>query len=109
MFAVAAGGEELSRTVSLKTVDSADRVVTVSAGSDVRFKNNYGTSLHRASLTKVSTGKKMFSLEAFPPGESLGLEFPHQGSYSFCYWVEQKSVSEKSSCLQIDVVALQTT
>ncbi len=109
MFAVAAGGKELSRTVSLKTGDLADRTITVSAGSDVSFKNNYGISLHQASLTQVSSGKRMFSLETFPPGESLGLQFPRQGSYAFCYWMERETVPEKSTCLQIDVVALQTT
>ena len=104
-----AGGEELSRTVSLQTGGLADGTITISAGSDVNFKNNYGTSLHQASLTQISSGKRMFKLETFPPGESLGLEFPQQGSYAFCYWIERGTVPEKSTCLQINVVALQTT
>ena len=109
MFAVAAGGNELSRTVSLKTGDLADRTITISAGSDVNLKNNYGISLHQANLTQIPSGKRMFHLEAFPPGESLGLQFPRQGSYAFCYSVARETVPEKSTCLQIDVVALQTT
>ena len=109
MFAVAAGGAELSWTGSLETGELADRTITVFAGADVRFKNNYGMSLHQASLTQISSGKRMFHLEAFPPGESLGLEFPRQGTYAFCYSVARETVPEKSTCLQIDVVALQTT
>lgn len=109
MFAGVAGGDEFSRTVSLKTGTLENRTITVFAGSDVSFRNDYEFSLHQASLTQIPSGKRIFNLKAFLPGESLGLEFPRQGAYEFCYWMERATVPGKSTCLQIDVVALQTT
>ena len=109
MFAVVAGAEGTSRTVSLKIGNLENRTVTIFTDSNVSLTNTYETSIHQASLTQISSGQRMFNLETFPSGGSLGLEFPRQGSYEFCYSMERESVPENSTCLQIDVVALQAT
>lgn len=99
-------GESLARSISLEANDS-EQVIRIPVGVQLKVQNNYPQELYQTSVIG-SSNKRLLNIETFQPGQSFDLEFTKKGPYSVCYSLESGEDSEKSICLQINVVPLQT-
>ncbi len=78
-------------------------------GKPIRLQNDMTRVLYNTSILQVDPEKNILKLATFQPGQSVNLEFTRKGEYQVCYeWVAESAPEILSSCLRLNVVALQT-
>jgi len=95
--------------ISLQRVNGDGPLMHITEGKPVRLQNDMTRVLYNTSILRVDSEKNILQLATFHPGQSVNLEFSRKGEYQVCYeWVAETAPEMLSSCLRLNVVALQT-
>ncbi|HIF02817.1 MAG TPA: hypothetical protein EYQ84_05740 [Nitrospinaceae bacterium] len=82
--------------------------VAVTKNSEVQVRNDALTTLYSFTVIKISTGKRMVSINNMKPSASFNIAFDRPGTYVACYLNKSKKTLTQNTCLQIDVVGLRS-
>ena len=100
--------ESTNTMISLSpSVQQLERVV-VTKNSEVQVSNDSVTTLYNFTVIKISTGKRIVSIDDMKPSASFNIAFDRSGTYVACYLNKSKNALTKNTCLQIDVVGLRS-
>jgi hypothetical protein len=94
--------------ISLSTPGPELKTFRVAKSADVRLDNDSQMTLLNFTVIQIASGKRMLSIKKLEPHASLNLAFDRAGTYIACYRGEIKKHLSQSTCVQIDVVGLQS-
>lgn len=107
-FGVAADSSS-TPIISLQRVNDNGPQMRVTEGKPVRLQNDMTRVLYNTTIHRLDSERNIMKLATFLPGQSVNLEFTRKGEYQVCYeWVAESAPEMVSSCLRLNVVALQT-
>jgi hypothetical protein len=95
MISLSPSGQQLERII-------------VTKNSKVQVRNDALTTLYSFTVIKISTGKRMVSIDNMKPSASFNIAFGRLGTYVACYLSKSKKTFNKNTCMQIDVVGLRS-
>ena len=98
--------ESTNTMISLSPSGQQLERVVVTKNSEVQVSNDSVTTLYNFTVIKISTGKRMVSIDDMKPSASFNIAFDRPGTYMACYLSKNKKPLNKNTCLQIDVVGL---
>ena len=100
--------EATSTMISLSPSGQQVERIVVKKNSEVQVSNDSVTTLYSFTVIKVSTGKRMVSIDNMKPSASFNIAFNRSGTYVACYLNKSKKALTQNTCLQIDVVGLRS-
>ena len=100
--------ESTNTMISLSPSGQQLERVVVTKNSEVQVSNDSVTTLYNFTVIKISTGKRMVSIDDMKPSASFNIAFDRSGTYVACYLNKSKNALTKNTCLQIDVVGLRS-
>ena len=100
--------EATSTMISLSPSGQQLERVVVTKNSEVQVSNDSVTTLYSFTVIKISTGKRMVSIDNMKPSASFNIAFDRPGTYVACYLNKSKKALTQNTCLQIDVVGLRS-
>ncbi len=83
--------------------------VRVMQNSPVVLSNNWGVPLHQATITQLHSGASLAKIKTVMAGQSVSLEFPREGAYSICYFLDPEQQPDEKRCFYLTVVPCKTT
>ncbi len=78
--------------------------IRVPSRSPVSLHNNGETAIHQTTITQVPSGQRLARIARVAAGQSIHLEFSHEGAYSICFYLKPDSPPAEEKCLYLDVV-----
>lgn len=100
--------ESTNTMISLSPSVQQLETVVVTKNSEVQVSNDSVTTLYSFTVIKISTGKRMVSIDNMKPSASFNIAFDRTGTYVACYLNKSKKALTQNTCLQIDVVGLRS-
>ena len=100
--------ESTNTMISLSPSGQQLERVVVTKNSEVQVSNDSVTTFYSFTVIKISTGKRMVSIDNMKPSASFNIAFDHPGTYVACYLNKSKKALTQNTCLQIDVVGLRS-
>ena len=100
--------ESTNTMISLSPTGQQVKRVVITKNSEVQVSNDSVTTLYSFTVIKISTGKRMVSIDNMKPSASFNIAFDRPGKYVACYLSKNKKTLNKNTCLQIDVVGLRS-
>jgi len=100
--------ESTNTMISLSPSGQQLEKIVVTKNSEVQVSNDSVTTLYSFTVIKISTGKRMVSIDNMKPSASFNIAFDRPGKYVACYLSKNKKTLNKNTCLQIDVVGLRS-
>jgi len=94
--------------ISLSPSGQQVKRVVITKNSEVQVSNDSVTTLYSFTVIKISTGKRMVSIDNMKPSASFNIAFDRPGTYVACYLSKNKTSLSKNTCMQIDVVGLRS-
>jgi len=98
----------LNTMISLSPSVQQLETVVVTKNSEVQVSNDSVTTLYSFTVIKISSGKRMVSIDNMKPSASFNIAFDRTGTYVACYLNKSKKALTQNTCLQIDVVGLRS-
>ena len=100
--------ESTNTMISLSPSGQQVKRVVITKNSEVQVSNDSVTTLYSFTVIKISTGKRMVSIDNIKPSASFNIAFDRPGTYVACYLNKSKKELTQNTCLQIDVVGLRS-
>ena len=100
--------ESTNTMISLSPSGQQLERVVVTKNSEVQVSNDSVTTLYNFTVIKISTGKRMVSIDDMKPSASFNIAFDRSGTYVACYLNKSKKELTPNTCFQIDVVGLRS-
>ena len=100
--------ESTNTMISLSPTGHQLERIIVTKNSKVQVRNDALTTLYSFTVIKISTGKRMVSINNMKPSASFNIAFDRSGTYVACYLNKSKNALTQNTCLQIDVVGLRS-
>jgi hypothetical protein len=100
--------ESTNTMISLSPSGHKLERIVVTENSKVKLSNDSVITLFNFTVIKISTGKRMISINNMEPNASFNIAFDRPGTYVACYLNKSKKSLNKNTCLQIDVVGLRS-
>jgi len=100
--------ESTNTMISLSPSGQQLERIVVTKNSEVQVSNDSVTTLYSFTVIKISTGKRMVSIDDMKPSASFNIAFDRPGTYVACYLSKNKTSLSKNTCMQIDVVGLRS-
>ena len=100
--------ESTNTMISLSPSGQQLERIVVTKNSEVQVSNDSVTTVYNFTVIKISTGKRMVSIDNMKPSASFNIAFDRPGKYVACYLSKNKKTLNKNTCLQIDVVGLRS-
>ena len=100
--------ESTNTMISLSPTGQQVKRVVITKNSEVQVSNDSVTTLYSFTVIKISTGKRMVSIDNMKPSASFNIAFDRPGKYVACYLSKSKKALTQNTCLQIDVVGLRS-
>ena len=100
--------ESTNTMISLSPTGQQVKRVVITKNSEVQVSNDSVTTLYSFTVIKISSGKRMVSIDNMKPSASFNIAFDRAGTYVACYLDKSKKALSKNTCLKIDVFGLRS-